>query len=190
MLRTIRKGPIIKLAILSLIAPFGWPVLNASAISDCDKKAVLYQTVYYDECISDIDGGLPPGLPPGDGSVKNAALAKELGRDRGWDKSPQFDCLYELWRRESSWSEFAINDAEGNNDLNGNHRLDQGESISETEWDAYGIPQSLPGGKMAAAGHDWRHNPETQIKWGLGYIAGRYQNPCNALKWHDEHNWY
>ena len=32
---------------------------------------------------------------------------------------------------------------------------------------AYGIPQALPGDKMASAGSDWQTNPATQIEWGL-----------------------
>ena len=32
---------------------------------------------------------------------------------------------------------------------------------------AYGIPQALPGSRMAAFGADWRTNPATQIRWGL-----------------------
>ena len=35
---------------------------------------------------------------------------------------------------------------------------------------AYGIPQALPGSKMASAGPDWQTSAATQIRWGLGYI--------------------
>ena len=45
---------------------------------------------------------------------------------------------------------------------------------------AYGIPQALPGSKMASAGADWQTNPATQIKWGLGYIKAIYGDPCKA----------
>ena len=45
---------------------------------------------------------------------------------------------------------------------------------------AYGIPQALPGSKMASAGADWATNPVTQIRWGLGYIQDRYGSPCGA----------
>ena len=45
---------------------------------------------------------------------------------------------------------------------------------------AYGIPQALPGSKMASAGPDWQDNAETQIKWGLGYIASRATAPRAA----------
>ena len=55
---------------------------------------------------------------------------------------------------------------------------------------AYGIPQALPGSKMASAGSDWRTNPKTQIKWGLGYISGRYGDPCGAWSHFLRKNWY
>ena len=67
--------------------------------------------------------------------------------------------------------------------------------VDESQWSwsaanssgAYGIPQALPGSKMASAGADWQTNPYTQIKWGLAYIAGTYAEgnvanaPANAL---------
>lgn len=39
---------------------------------------------------------------------------------------------------------------------------------------AYGLPQSLPAGKMAAAGKDWRDNPITQLKWMYSYVNSAY----------------
>lgn len=45
---------------------------------------------------------------------------------------------------------------------------------------AYGIPQSLPGNKMAAAGADWQTNPVTQLRWMDSYIKGRYGTWENA----------
>lgn len=70
----------------------------------------------------------------------------------------EFPCLNKLWDHESGWNYKAENRSSG----------------------AYGIPQSLPGSKMASAGADWKTNPATQIKWGLGYIKGRYKTPCGA----------
>lgn len=55
---------------------------------------------------------------------------------------------------------------------------------------AYGIPQALPGSKMASAGADWRTNPATQIKWGLGYVKDRYGTPCAAWSFKQGHGWY
>lgn len=82
--------------------------------------------------------------------------------------SRQFACLDRLWSRESNWRPHAKNRRTG----------------------AYGIPQALPGHKMASAGKDWRTNPRTQIVWGLSYISKRYGTPCNALRFHNRHGWY
>jgi hypothetical protein len=85
----------------------------------------------------------------------------------GWT-GDQVGCLINLWTRESGWRETAHNPSSG----------------------AHGIPQSLPGSKMASAGNDWYSNPETQIKWGLKYIDGRYGTPCGAMSFWYNHNWY
>lgn len=55
---------------------------------------------------------------------------------------------------------------------------------------AYGLPQSLPGSKMASAGSDWRTNPITQLKWYKSYIKGRYGTIGKALAFRHAHNWY
>ncbi len=102
---------------------------------------------------------------PDPNSTKGFALS-EVER-RGWDYS-QYSCLVKLWERESNWRWNALNRSSG----------------------AYGIPQSLPGNKMASAGADWRTNPETQVRWGLGYIDGRYGSPCSALAHSDRRGWY
>ena len=102
---------------------------------------------------------------PDPGTAK--AFALDQVEERGWDFG-QYSCLVKLWERESNWRWNATNRYSG----------------------AYGIPQSLPASKMASAGSDWRTNPETQIRWGLGYIEGRYKSPCAALAHSDEHNWY
>ena len=94
-------------------------------------------------------------------------IAQELVVSFGWDIS-EFQCLDKLWTRESHWNPRAENVSSG----------------------AYGIPQSLPGSKMASEGDDWRTNPETQIKWGLKYIKGRYQSPCGAWAHSESVGWY
>lgn len=54
---------------------------------------------------------------------------------------------------------------------------------------AYGIPQALPGYKMASAGADWETNPITQIKWMAGYVS-RYGGWQGALSFWYAHGWY
>ncbi|WP_341924660.1 lytic transglycosylase domain-containing protein [Nocardioides psychrotolerans] len=82
--------------------------------------------------------------------------------------SDQFGCLDSLWTRESGWNVYADNPSSS----------------------AYGIPQSLPGSKMASAGADWATNPVTQIRWGLGYIQDRYGSPCGAWAHSESNGWY
>ena len=55
---------------------------------------------------------------------------------------------------------------------------------------AYGLPQALPGHKMASAGADWQTNPKTQIAWMRGYVNSRYGGSCNALAHHNSQGWY
>ncbi|MBU4466090.1 MAG: phospholipase, partial [Actinobacteria bacterium] len=74
----------------------------------------------------------------------------------GWG-SAQFSCLSSLWQKESGWNYRAYNSS-----------------------GATGIPQALPGSKMAAFGTDWATNATTQIKWGLDYISRAYGTPCAA----------
>jgi hypothetical protein len=93
------------------------------------------------------------------------AIARDQLAARGW--SDQFGCLDSLWQRESHWNVYASNPS-----------------------GAYGIPQALPGSKMASAGDDWRTNPATQIRWGLGYIGSRYGGPCAAWRHSQSTGWY
>ena len=107
----------------------------------------------------------PAAGTPDPGSAKATAL--QMVTDRGWDDA-QYNCLVSLWNKESGWNMYASNKSSG----------------------AYGIPQSLPGSKMASAGADWATNAATQITWGLGYISGRYQTPCGAWTHSQAVGWY
>jgi hypothetical protein len=115
-------------------------------------------------------GGGDNGPPPA-GVVVDRAAAKAYAASVlpafGWG-SDQFRCLDLLWTRESGWRANAYNASSG----------------------AYGIPQSLPGSKMASAGADWRTNAATQIDWGLSYISSRYGLPCEAWAHSEAYNWY
>ncbi|MEV8337151.1 hypothetical protein [Leucobacter sp. NPDC077196] len=118
-------------------------------------------------------GENPGGGDPGGGVSIDPAGAKAYARSslgaHGWGDD-QFSCLVSLWNGESGWRADALNPYSG----------------------AYGIPQSLPAEKMAAAGPDWRTNGNTQVDWGLSYIQAAYGSPCAAwVAWQarDPH-WY
>jgi hypothetical protein len=95
------------------------------------------------------------------------SVARALMPKYGMSAS-EFSCLDSLWEKESGWSVNADNPTSS----------------------AYGIPQALPGSKMASAGPNWENNPETQIRWGLGYIKDRYGSACSAWGHSQSNNWY
>jgi len=123
-----------------------------------------------------------PGAPRDDYAVSHISTAPAVGRPdpgtakaiayemvvaRGWSDA-EYSCLVALWERESNWNVNAHNPTSG----------------------AHGIPQALPGDKMATVADDWQTNPVTQITWGLGYIAGRYGTPCAAWEHSENKGWY
>lgn len=113
-------------------------------------------------------GGFPGGgAVSGPGAAAAQAYARRTLGAYGWGQG-QFPPLQALWNQESGWNVHALNAASG----------------------AYGIPQALPASKMAAAGADWRTNPATQIRWGLGYIKGRYGSPAAAEGHEMSAGWY
>lgn len=63
-------------------------------------------------------------------------------------------------------------------------------SATNSSSGAYGIPQALPGSKMASVGADWETNPVTQIKWMAQYVTGRYGGWTQAMAYWWEHHWY
>lgn len=96
------------------------------------------------------------------------AIARSMAAEKyGWG-ADQFAALEKLWQKESGWSYTAYNASSG----------------------ATGIPQSLPGSKMASAGADWESNAATQIAWGLDYISRSYGSPAAAWAHSQSVNWY
>jgi hypothetical protein len=96
------------------------------------------------------------------------ATARQLAAETyGWGDG-QFSCLSSLWSKESGWNYRAYNAGSG----------------------ATGIPQALPGSKMASFGGDWATNARTQIAWGLDYISRAYGSPCAAWGHSQATNWY
>ena len=105
-----------------------------------------------------------PAVTPG--SARDIASQMMLSM-YGWG-SDQFACFDKIITQESGWNVSATNRSSG----------------------AYGIPQALPGSKMATAGADWQTNPATQIKWAFGYVQSRYGTPCGAWAFKSAHGWY
>jgi hypothetical protein len=95
------------------------------------------------------------------------AIAQAMLPEFGFS-SDQMSCLDPLWTGESGWDVHADNPTSS----------------------AYGIPQALPGAKMATAGPNWQDDAATQIRWGLGYIQSSYGSPCSAWSFKQGHGWY
>ena len=101
--------------------------------------------------------------PQGAKQVAKALIAEKYQ----WGER-QYECLNNLWTKESNWNYKARNKVSG----------------------AHGIPQALPATKMEIVGTDWRTNPVTQISWGLKYINERYDSPCKAWSKFKRSRWY
>jgi hypothetical protein len=95
-------------------------------------------------------------------------IARQILKNKYGYGSGQFDCFNNIIMRESKWDVNATNASSG----------------------AYGIPQALPGSKMATIASDWRTNPATQIIWGIEYMKDRYGSPCSAWGFKASHGWY
>lgn len=142
----------------------------SSQLLQVAQTAVAVQAAQGDALVS-ADTPVPVAVSTTPAVVANPtgaqAVAWEQVQARGWG-ADQFACLVSLWNKESGWRVNAANASSG----------------------AYGIPQALPGSKMASAGADWQTNAATQITWGLGYIAGRYSTPCGAWTHSQSTGWY
>lgn len=90
------------------------------------------------------------------------AIIAQRGLQSSWS------CFDYIISHESSWNPYATNGSSG----------------------AYGLPQALPGWKMATHGSDWRSSPATQTRWAIDYMQGRYGSVCGAYYFWLNHRWY
>jgi hypothetical protein len=101
----------------------------------------------------------------------NVALGQHLAGAYGWSAGPQWTCLYDLWERESGWS-----------------------NTAENASDAYGIAQALGHGPTnqypAGPANPPTSSAPAQIEWGLGYIRATYGDPCGAWSHETADSWY
>lgn len=108
----------------------------------------------------------------GDASGSGDNTVQPSGSHKDWLKEAGITSNFDKWNyiinHESGWNPKATNGGSG----------------------AYGLPQSLPGSKMASAGSDWRSNPITQLKWMKSYVSSRYGGIGNAYRyWLSHHNY-
>jgi hypothetical protein len=106
------------------------------------------------------------GYEPGTTDPRD--IARQILQSKYGYGADEYGCFNNIIIRESNWDVSATNASSG----------------------AYGIPQALPGSKMATVASDWRTNPATQITWAIGYMKGRYGSPCAAWGFKSSHGWY
>ncbi len=102
------------------------------------------------------------------GATNPREIAQQILQNKVGYGADQFSCFDNIIIRESNWDIDATNPSSG----------------------AYGIPQALPGSKMATVASDWRTNPATQIIWAVGYMKDRYASPCSAWSFKSANGWY
>jgi hypothetical protein len=115
----------------------------------------------------DVSGGAGGSGGTGGHPHTPKGIAKQMLGHFHWSQR-QFKYLNWLWNRESGWNVYAENPTSA----------------------AYGIPQAVPGSKMASAGPNWQSNAHTQIRWGLRYIRSRYGSPEAAWDHEVNQGWY
>lgn len=141
-------------------------VAKPATVSPSDMAAAS-QTASSDSSSTSTGGATTVSAPAPDPGTAQS-IGYNMLPSFGFSQSSQWGCLLNLWNRESGWNYQAENPYSG----------------------AYGIPQALPGSKMASAGADWQTNPATQIKWGLGYIQSIYGTPCGAWNFELANGYY
>ncbi|MDH6134980.1 ATPase subunit of ABC transporter with duplicated ATPase domains [Kitasatospora sp. MAA4] len=148
---------------------------DAQAKSDADKAAAAAAKAAADKAAADAAAAArakatssmsAPGSSAPDASSYSPGSVQAIAAGIVGD-STQFQCFSNIVTRESGWNYTAMNPS-----------------------GAYGLVQALPGSKMASVGADWKTNPATQIKWGLGYMNDRYGSPCGAWSFWQAHSWY
>ena len=165
-------------AMVTIVDPYGGALSSAYAYSfDTSEDAQTYgfsssQKISFARGGWEIvTGDEAAALYVADAALPETGSIKEFAYNQianlGWGRD-QYSCLVALWTRESNWRWNAYNRGSG----------------------AYGIPQALPGVKMAEFGSDWQTNPQTQIRWGINYIKHRYGAPCGAMAHSNKFGWY
>jgi hypothetical protein len=147
-------------------APAARKVPTARAITAASQPAARSAAQSTGQPAAQSSSGAQPTQAATAASGSPQHIAEAMLASFGWSSS-QFSCLDPLWAHESGWSVTAAN-PDG----------------------AYGIPQALPGSKMASAGPNWQTNAATQIRWGLEYIQGTYGSPCAAWDHEQATGWY
>lgn len=122
---------------------------------------------------SGVDAGSSSQGADGGASASSAPTFSPSGSKADWMRAAgisdsDFGYVDYIISHESGWDYHAVNRSSG----------------------AYGLPQSLPAGKLASAGADWRDNPVTQLRWANNYAVGRYGSWEDAYHFWTVNHWW
>ena len=153
------------------------PLYSLTSRKDVDR--MLGKTVGNDAGAGDAaptaSGAAGDGGAVGDGGTAQAPAPafNPSGSKADWMRAAgigdaDFGYVDYIISHESGWDYHAVNRSSG----------------------AYGLPQSLPAGKLASAGADWRDNPVTQLRWANNYAVGRYGSWEAAYHYWTVNHWW
>lgn len=153
------------------------PLYSLTSREDVDR--MLGKTVGNDAGAGDAaptaSGAAGDGGAVGDGGTAEATAPafSASGSKADWMRAAgigdaDFGYVDYIISHESGWDYHAVNRSSG----------------------AYGLPQSLPAGKLASAGADWRDNPVTQLRWANNYAVGRYGSWGGAYRFWTVNHWW
>lgn len=142
------------------------PLYSLTSREDVDK---LLGKASGADGATDVQGASAGGVSP----ASSAPAFNPSGSKADWMRAAgisdaDFGYVDYIVSHESGWNYHAVNRSSG----------------------AYGLPQSLPAGKLASAGADWRDNPVTQLRWANNYAVGRYGSWEAAYRFWVTNHWW
>lgn len=149
----------------SLVTRSGDQVVSSNVFTSWVKKAPVDKVILVGTSAVSSPSAASLGTTTPAGEIQS--WAHDYLISNGYSEA-DFTAANFIISHESGWSPTATNPSSG----------------------AYGLPQALPGSKMASAGADWQTNYQTQFKWFVNYCNGRYGSISGAYAYWQKHKSY
>jgi hypothetical protein len=149
----------------SLVTRSGDQVVSSNVFTSWVKKAPVDKVILVGTSTVSSPSAASLGTTTPAGEIQS--WAHDYLISNGYSEA-DFTAANFIISHESGWSPTATNPSSG----------------------AYGLPQALPGSKMASAGADWQTNYQTQFKWFVNYCNGLYGSISGAYAYWQAHKSY
>lgn len=149
----------------SLVTRSGDQVVSSNVFTSWVKKAPVDKVILVGTSTVSSPSAASLGTTTPAGEIQS--WAHDYLISNGYSEA-DFTAANFIISHESGWSPTATNPSSG----------------------AYGLPQALPGSKMASAGADWQTNYQTQFKWFVNYCKDRYGSISGAYAYWQAHKSY